>query len=902
MKVREAIIVLVFIVALHGSLWADPDANDVVATAAEKRRQGLTFNRHYEPYDFNIEPNAPGYTLPLALNDIINLADIGRIMDPDSISNLLQQNGFAVVDPRSPVGTRLGYQRYLSDDPVTLYKFLNSHGIPLFITVDTMLHLYHVQFEYTLKDIEERHFVTDINDLTIVLLNDALEQYEQLRGDLNETARRNIAYLSVARKLIDPNASIPKLVADLVTSEVAKIEAHEGFKASDIFIYEEDYSQYVARGHYTRSEALKRYFRTMMWYGRMAFLLKGSEQWGRNQDALINTRDARIQTLQAVLLATSLKNVKVGNRTGIQVWDRLHKVMAFYAGLVDDLTPCDYLRAIGQVFAGNFVVSDLTNEDNLFALKKELVLLPSPRIYAGTGNVLVTGPVTPETLDKVLDKTKGMRLMGQRFVPDSYVLQRLVFPEVGSYLGDPKRRPFTAGSDGIGGFCRAYIRGLDLMALLGSREAWKILIHEGDTDYGHFGQRFGELKDEFDTLRSPDWTANLYWSWLHSLRPLLQELPKGYPEFMRTEAWQTRQLHAALASWVQLRHDTILLAKQTVAPTPGRAVSSQTSPPPPPGYIEPVPVFWGRLLSLTRMTSQGLDELNVLSPEARQRLNRLEDLLRRILQILAKQLTNERLSPEDREFINRLPIRLDSIVTGGQLTPRKATLVADMHTYSLEAKVVEEAVDGVDLIVVACPMPDGNAFLAAGPVLSYYEFKHPMADRLTDETWRELLDSPYKPERPKWYATVLRDGDNSYANADRTELKTLKRLTNNSAFDLSPSWSPDGKKIAFDSLRDGNYEIYVMNVDGSGIKRLTNSPAHDGVPSWSPDGKKIAFSSDRDGNDEIYVMNADGSDQKRLTNNPAVDGCPSWSPDGKKLAFVLLRDDNPEIYIMDGGM
>ena len=89
-------------------------------------------------------------------------------------------------------------------------------------------------------------------------------------------------------------------------------------------------------------------------------------------------------------------------------------------------------------------------------------------------------------------------------------------------------------------------------------------------------------------------------------------------------------------------------------------------------------------------------------------------------------------------------------------------------------------------------------------------------------------------------------------------------------------------KIAFMSSRDGDFDIYVMNADGSEQNNLTNNPARDSSPAWSPDGKKIVFPSDRDGNYEIYVMDADGSGQKRLTNNSAYDGAPTWSPDGKK--------------------
>ena len=143
-----------------------------------------------------------------------------------------------------------------------------------------------------------------------------------------------------------------------------------------------------------------------------------------------------------------------------------------------------------------------------------------------------------------------------------------------------------------------------------------------------------------------------------------------------------------------------------------------------------------------------------------------------------------------------------------------------------------------------------------------------------------------------------RDGNREIyvMNADGSE---QRNLTNNSADEGYSSWSPDGKKIAFDSDRDGNDETYVMNADGSEQRRLTNNPANDGFPSWSPDGKKIAFDSDRDGNREIYVMNADGTNQRNLTNNPADDRSSSWSLEGKKIAFLSDRDKNLEIYVMN---
>lgn len=551
-----------------------------------------------------------------------------------------------------------------------------------------------------------------------------------------------------AKKLIEPRAEVPQLVADLVVGELAKIDAHAGFDNSDIFIYKEDYSQYVPRGHYTRSDQLKRYFRTLMWYGRMAFLLKGAEFWGPMGEALISVEDAKIQTIQAVLLAKSLDAVNVGQRSGRRIWERIYAVTAFYVGLADDLTPYEYLGAVDKVFGSSFEPTILKDEDNFFALKVELALLRSPKINGGTGSVFVIPPVTPESLDGVLDKTKGMRFMGQRFIPDSYMFQHLVSPEVLDYIGNAVPKPFTYGFDGAG-WTRCYPRGLDVMAILGSDRARMILVEEGDTDYIDYWLRFNELKAEFDAFGLSDWNRNLYWGWLYSLRALIEGFSEGHPNFMQTQAWQKKELNAALASWTQLRHDTILYAKQSY--TPPRS----SIPPAVTGYVEPVPEFYGRLLALTQMTRQGLSDLNALSAQAAERMTSLENILSRLIEIANKELTNQALSEDDYKYIRGFAKTLEGAITGVEEKGLKTTLAADVHTHIVEGKVLEEAVGYVDLIIVACPSPDGSIFLAAGPVLSYYEFKHPMSDRLTDEAWQEMLDSPDKPERPKWYVPLM---------------------------------------------------------------------------------------------------------------------------------------------------
>ena len=155
--------------------------------------------------------------------------------------------------------------------------------------------------------------------------------------------------------------------------------------------------------------------------------------------------------------------------------------------------------------------------------------------------------------------------------------------------------------------------------------------------------------------------------------------------------------------------------------------------------------------------------------------------------------------------------------------------------------------------------------------------------------------------------TSNRDGNSEIYVMD-ADGENLQRLTNHPDSDFHPSWSPDGKWIAFLSRRDQvrfkhgiTAEIYVMDAGGGNPQRLTNNPHADYCPSWSPDGKQIAFASVRDGNADIYVMDPDGGNLLNITNHPDSDWNPSWSPDGKRIAFVSNRtkDLNPDIYVMD---
>jgi Tol biopolymer transport system component len=131
------------------------------------------------------------------------------------------------------------------------------------------------------------------------------------------------------------------------------------------------------------------------------------------------------------------------------------------------------------------------------------------------------------------------------------------------------------------------------------------------------------------------------------------------------------------------------------------------------------------------------------------------------------------------------------------------------------------------------------------------------------------------------------------------QAQNRKQLTQGDGLNFWPSFSPDGRSIAFGSSRDGDFDIYVMNADGDDVRRLAASPGRDMRPSWSPGGRRIAFTSARDGNPEIYVVNADGTGLVRVTNHPEQDDYACWHPDGRRLVIVSERSGKFDLYLID---
>lgn len=730
----------------------------------------FTFAAHYELDSQPIVPAAPQYALPLDLTSVVNLAHVESTLQLTAEQEaLLQQNGFVVVPGRG-------------DDIMASYHLMKEAGIPNFITADTMLHLYHVAFASILKSIEQRELAPALAELTKAMLDRAVDDHARAPdGDVKEAARRNVAYFGVALSLLQTATEgpdeqtdsfgnpilmpeldfvLPDYVMEDVTAELDAIDKMDAFKTSAIFdsaggscpgpcSYCEDYSQYRPRGYYTSSDMLRRYFKTMMWYGRMAFFLKGGDEaaCAKAGAPFVMEADAKTATIQAALIAAEMPDVEVGDGTAQDAWSRIYAITSFFVGAADDLSPYQYLDAIRNVFGSQFEASALTDDAKLLDLKAELARLPNPQIYGGTGECTVAPPVSEDSLYQCLDNSKGMRFMGQRFLPDAQIMQSAVFPSVGPYVGDG--RPFTLKQTGVG-LGRTFSRGLDIMAVLGSQRAYDILAAEGDTQYGTGGVSYDEIlakmKQRFAEVTPSGWTKNLYWSWLYMLPPLLQPPIEGLPTFMQTPAWQDRELQSALASWTELRHDTILYAKQVAVP------GGLGAPPPPPplrGYVEPVPELYARMLANLQMIEDGLKALDAMPQgDSIFALNSLKGVLGHLTEISRKELAGEELNQIDYDFITDFQ---RSMSVGFDPDVAKTTLVADVLTDGNEPQeVLEEGTGYVDLIVVAYKLPDGRIVAGVGPLLSYYEFKQPLAQRLTDEAWRDMLAQGQAPERPRW--------------------------------------------------------------------------------------------------------------------------------------------------------
>ena len=635
----------------------------------------------------------------------------------DGLRTRLAENGFVVAP-----GTEKEF--------FTVYEKARYDNQPVFITSDSLLHVYHLLFDKVLRTAEVEHFIPLLRDLNAAMLAQTDQQYQALKGGpWEDAARRSVAFIGVGSKLLDPSIQVPAYAGDLVDAELALIQSADGINLSPLFPgleHGEDYTQYIPRGHYTLSDDLKHYFQSMMWYGRMTFRLQARDP-----------EVGKAETRSALLVVLALQDATVNGNPALDAWQDLYSPTAFMVGRSDDLTALQYLDVFKTVYGAQPAVTGLVDEAKLAQFIDLAEQLPPPRILG----------IVIQVDENEAAQTKGLRFMGQRFVPDAYVFRELIYRNVGTDT-DPRGLP----------------KGLDLFAAMGSERAGTLLDQMGETHYANYSTQMTKMQGWMSGLGLSDWTETLYNTWLYTFHPLIAVPGEGYPAFMRSTAWLDKQLNTALGSWAELKHDTILYAKQVYAELGG-------GPPPPPpeppkGYVEPVPEFYARLAALTAMTSDGLGSRGLLDDVDATSLDTLHTLALSLQTMAEKELRNEPLTEDEEATLRFYGGQLEDLTMAAADTDTsdpnarryleeepQAAVIADVATNPAPPHtVLEEAVGRVNPIYVVVPMvdADGAAYLqvAKGAVFSYYEFEWPSADRLTDEAWRGMLDDGTAPAPP----------------------------------------------------------------------------------------------------------------------------------------------------------
>ncbi len=293
---------------------------------------------------------------------------------------------------------------------------------------------------------------------------------------------------------------------------------------------------------------------------------------------------------------------------------------------------------------------------------------------------------------------------------------------------------------------------------MGSDEAYNILKEMGETKYANYDTQMNKVKGQVAGLGTNSWTQNLYWSWLYSFQPIISSKGRAYPPFMQNQAWTRKDVQTALGSWTELKHDTILYAKQVMAEMGGGGPDN----PPPHGYVEPNPEAYARLLALAQMTEDGLQSRNLLSGLTHGNLDNLISTLEFLKDISDRELSGGTITDDEywqiqywggalEQFTIEAADSTDSTVRNELSSDQKAALVADVATGTndLNTLVVLEEADGQPTPIYVV-LPDPPWRVAVGAVYSYYEFSVPNSGRLTDEAWQAQLAVGTNPAQPDW--------------------------------------------------------------------------------------------------------------------------------------------------------
>ena len=628
----------------------------------------------------------------------------------DEAAVLLNANGFAVLDNGS------------SATHPQLYMDIYVRDLPVFITADSIMYAVHKSYDEMLKQLEENALAATLGDILAKTAFGLTKVCQGASGDVLDACGDIDIYLTVARTLLGgfpveglypaTAAARDEILAGVAALQPDQIQMFGRPYPCGLCRY--DFSQFKPRGHYNDSELLQRYFRSMIWLGRTPMNLT------------LYDRDL----LASVVL---LKALVDGG--AMDLWQKLDHAIVVFVGTSDNLTPTGFVQ----------VIEDL-------ALNTDLATLPAGAEYV-RGVLAAYGVPGSRILSQIMmmDVMSSeptpipaeFQLLGQRFVIDSYVFSNVVYDRITwqdtkpqRYMPDP----------------------LDVAFVLGYDQALPLLEDEiGTWNYGGNLNVLRTMVSEYDT---GFWTESMYNAWLGGLAELAaDQTGAAYPAAARTRAWALRSMQAGLASWAELRHDTILYVKQSYT---GESCEY------PDGYVEPNPGFFDAMKTFAVKSKEMLstvqfDQNQYAVNRANYWFDNLIYACDNLAAIAGAQLDGTPRTPEQTEFIKSTVVN-DGMCGGPGFSGWYADLfydaqtetfnfkptVADVHTDPNSTDVLHVATGGANPMVVVVELPGGpRAFV--GPVSSYYQFRESGFGRLTDAEWLEryLAAGGFMP-RPDW--------------------------------------------------------------------------------------------------------------------------------------------------------
>ena len=644
----------------------------------------------YVPLD--VKANAPEYSVASDLSNIENIDQFSNLTPQQR--QMIAENGFVVIP------TEKEQLFYIYED--NTYK-----QIPSFITSDSVLQLYHIYYDYALRNVENDYFCDEAITMNTGMLQTLMKDYDKATDPkMKDIVAKDLSYFAVAGMLLDQELpdELDQTIKETARAEYDLIMDAGSTTTSPILGVEIDYTLFTVRGHYTRSEELEKYFRAFIWYGIAPFTLTDNEN--------NPTRDS---ALCALTVSSALNRSKKAKAS----WKKIYSTTGFMVGQSDDLTPLELIQYVKQTLGKIPEVDEWPGQLD--------------EVYANLDSLRAALIVSKQ---ESASKGLQMRFMGQRYIPDSEILQKLCHETY-----------------------RPYPTGLDVLAVYGSEQAEKLLdeIYRPTEVWPGYADEYKKLTEKFRSQSVAEQTSNVYTTWLYTLNQIGSTKGEGYPMFMQNEAWRNKCMTTALGSWAELRHDTILYGKQS-----GAECGGGEEPPQIMSYVEPDPEFYNRLYWLTETTRAGLEDRGMLSRDMEYKTDSILRLLDFLRTCATKELNGEDLSAEERysllvyggtlEYISSSIADADGWYMIENETDKNMAVAADVHT-TLQG-YLEETVGYACEIYVAIPQ-DGKVYLTRGAVFDYYEFVSPV--RLQDETWQNMLKEGAAPERVPYAGTFLNE-------------------------------------------------------------------------------------------------------------------------------------------------